>query len=144
MKRMKPAALALALSSVTVLGCVSLPPPLPPGSDPANPRAPEAPAVALSPVLGSDPPPATALQPPAAGGGMQMGHESMQHDGHGGMQQEQDAGMRHENDAGMQHDHMRHGTSGPSDAGSTMPEQPHQHQGAQPAAPAEARDGGSP
>src|SRR5712672_2919843 len=118
MKRIKPAALALALSSVTVLGCAALPPPLPPGSDPANPRAPEAPAVALSPVLRSDPPPAMALQPPAAGAGMQRGGESMQHGGHGGMQQQdQDAGMRHENDGGMQHDQMRHGASGPGDAG---------------------------
>ncbi len=74
---------------------------------------------------------------------MQMGHESMQHDGHGGMQQDQDAGMRHESDAGMQHDHMGHGASEPGDAGSTMPEH-HQHQGTQPAAPVEARDGGSP
>ena len=125
---MKPTTLALALSSVTVLGCAALPPPLPPGSDPANPRAPEAPAVALSPVLRSDPPPAMALQPPAAGAGMQMGGESMQHGGHGG----------------MQHDHMHHGASGPPDAGPSMPEQDHQHQGPQPAAPVEARDGGSP
>src|SRR5712664_2202066 len=144
MKRMKPATLALALSSVTVLGCVALPPPLPSSSDPANPHAPEAPAVAPSPVLSSDPPPATALRPPTAGGGMQMGHESMRHEGHGGMPQEQDGGMRHENDAGMQHDHMHHGASGPPDAGPTMPEQHHQDHGAQPAPPAEARDGGSP
>jgi hypothetical protein len=142
---MKPTTLALALSSVTVLGCAALPTPLPPGSDPANPRAPEAPAVALSPVLRSDPPPAMALQPPAAGAGMQMGGESIQHGGHGGMQQqEQDAGMQHETDAGMQHDHMHHGASGPGDAGSTMPEPHHDHHGAQPAKPAEARDGGSP
>jgi len=73
---------------------------------------------------------------------MQMGGGSMQHDGHRGMQQ-QDAGMRPESDAGMQHEHMDHGASGPPDAGS-MPEQHHQHQGAQPAAPVEARDGGSP
>jgi hypothetical protein len=112
MKRIKPAALALALSSVTALGCAALPPPLPRGSDPANPHAPEAPAVAVSPVLKSDPPPAPALQPPAAGDGMQMGGESMQ--------------------------------DGPSDAGSTMPEQHHDHHGAQPAKPSEARDGGSP
>ena len=142
---MKPTTLALALSGVTALACVALPPPLPPGSDPANPHAPEAPAVAPSRVLKSDPPPAATLQPPAAGGGMQMGHESMQHEGHGGMQQEQDGGMRHEIDAGMQHDHMHHGASGPPpDAGPTMPEQHDQHQGAQPAAPVEARDGGSP
>src|SRR2546421_13084881 len=88
---MKPTTLALALSSVTARGCVALPPPLPPGSDPANPRAPEAPAVALSPVLRSDPPPAAALQPPSTGGGMQMGHESIQHGGHGSMQQHEDA-----------------------------------------------------
>src|SRR2546428_6258793 len=144
MKRMRPATLALALSGVTALGCVTLPPPLPPGSDPVNPHAPEAAAVAPSPVLKSDPPPPAALQPPPAGGGMQMGHESMQHEGHGGIQQEQDGGMRHENDAGLQHDHMRHGASGPPDAGPTMPEQHHQHEGAQPAAPVEARDGGSP
>jgi len=142
MKRVKPAKSALALSSVTVLGCVALPPPLPPGSDPANPRAPEAPAVSPFLVLGSDPPPAAALEPPAAGGGMQMG--DMQHEGHGGMQREQDGGMRHETDAGMQHDHMHYGASAPGDAGATMPEQDHQHHGAQPAAPAEARDGGSP
>ena len=142
---MKPTTLALALSSVTVLGCAALPPPLPPGSDPANPRAPEAPAVARSPVLSSDPPPAVALQPPAGGGGMQMGGGSMQHQGHGGMQQQdQDAGMRHENDGGMQHDHVRHGASGPADTGTTMPEQHQHHEGAQPAAPVEARDGGSP
>src|SRR3989442_8255693 len=141
MKRMKSAKLALALSGVTVLGCVALPPPLPRGGDPANPRAPEAPTVAPSPLLKSDPPPATALQPPAAGGGMQMGGEPMQHEGHGGMQQQdQDAGMRHDSDGGMQHDHMHHGATGPPDAGSTMPEQHHQHQGAQPAAPVEARD----
>jgi hypothetical protein len=36
---------------------------------------------------------------------------------------------------------MQHG---PGDAGSTMPEQHHDHQGAQPAKPSEARDGGSP
>ncbi len=144
MKRMKPATLALALSSVTALGCVALPPRLPPGSDPANPHAPEAPAAAPSPVLRSDPPPAATLQAPAAGGGMQMGHESMQHEGHGGMRQEQDGGMRNENDAGMQHDHMHHGASGPRDAGPTMPDELHQHPGAQPAAPVEARDGGSP
>src|SRR5207245_5273468 len=143
MKGMKPAKLALALSSLIVLGCVALPPPLPPGSDPANPRAPEAPAIATSPMLRSDPPPATALQPPAAGGGMQMGHESMQHEGHGGMQQE-DGGLRHEKDAGMQHDQMRHGASAPGDAGTTMPEQHHQHEGTHPASPVEARDGGSP
>jgi len=106
---MKPATLALALSSVTVLACVALPPPLPPGSDPANPHAPEAPKVAPSSVLRSDPPPAAALQGPTAGSGMQMGHESMKHGDHGDMQQKEDGGMRHENDAGMQHDHMHHG-----------------------------------
>src|SRR5467141_799537 len=74
---MKPTTLALALSSVTVLGCAALPPPLPPGSDPANPHAPEAPAVALSPVLKSDPPPAPALQPPGdAGSTMPQPHHN--------------------------------------------------------------------
>src|SRR5712691_4190801 len=110
MKRMKPATLALALSSVTVLGCVALPPPLPPSSDPANPHAPEVPALAPSPVLRSDPPPATALQPPAARRGMAVGCRVSAPGGQGGTQQEQSGGMRHENDAGMQHDHMHHGT----------------------------------
>lgn len=63
---MNRAKLTLALATMTALSCVALPPPLPPGSDPANPRAPEAPAMAPPPVLGSE------------------------------MQQEQDGGMQHD------------------------------------------------
>ncbi len=144
---MKPATLALALSGVTALACVALPPRLPPGSDPANPHAPEAPPLAAATVLKSDPPPAASLQAPPAESGMQMGHEQMQmqSDDHERMQPKEDGGMRHEIDAGMQHDHgqMHDGGTGPRDAGSTMPDH-RQHQGAQPATPVEARDGGSP
>lgn len=143
---MNPAKLALALSSATALACVGLPPPLPPNSDPANPHAPEGPAIARSTVLASDPPPTASLNAPAAEGGMQMDHGSMQHENHGDMQPKKDGGMRPKADAGMQHDHgqMHHAPAGSRDAGATTPEQHHQHQGVQPAAPMEARDGGSP
>lgn len=78
---MKP--FLFALPCAIALGCAALPPSLPPQSDPANPRAAEAPAAPASLTLRDDAPSPPKASPPAlpmdmgAGGAMQ----GMQMDG---------------------------------------------------------------
>ena len=73
----------MLLPCAIALGCAALPPPLPPGSDPANPSAMEAPTASPSSTLARPPPESSAPgamtdagPPPAAHHhhqGMQMG-----------------------------------------------------------------------